>query len=84
MDPKAEGNGENITETAAGNVETSDFVNLKRQKREGVNSTGMSEIDMTGSQETPEHNMHGSPTYTDDLGPRLDADMLDFSVKSCF
>lgn len=77
MDPKAEGNGENITETAAGNVETSDFVNLKRQKREGVNSTGMSEIDMTGSQETPEHNMHGSPTHTDDLGPRLDADMLD-------
>lgn len=44
MDPKAEGNGENITETAAGNVETSDFVNLKRQKREGVNSTGMSKL----------------------------------------
>ncbi|GAJ95556.1 type IV secretion system single-stranded DNA binding effector VirE2 [Rhizobium rhizogenes] len=76
MNPKADGNDEYINVTGEHDVKNAGVADLKRQRTAGVNSNTTSDIEMTGSYEILTHDIHGSPTHTEDINSHLDAELL--------
>ncbi|QCJ00992.1 VirE2 family protein [Agrobacterium larrymoorei] len=69
MDTTGDGNTKNIAGTAADNVENSSLNISKRQKRDNVYTSDTSEVHMGDSENTAEHNVLGSPPYTEVISP---------------
>ncbi|ACM39679.1 MULTISPECIES: type IV secretion system single-stranded DNA binding effector VirE2 [Rhizobium/Agrobacterium group] len=78
MDPKAYGDGKYINVTDGNDAQNAGVDDPKRQKTEGANSNTLFDVHMTGSHETLEHNMHESPTHTEDLESHFDEGTLGY------
>ncbi|NKF15253.1 VirE2 family protein, partial [Rhizobium sp. BUS002] len=72
MDPKSEDNGENIPVTGERDFENAVVVDPKRQRKEALDSSTTPDIEMTGSHETFEFDIPGTPAHTENVSSQFD------------